>query len=535
MRKARGRFGMRNVPIVAKLASTVALVCLMLVVVGVVGVSELSAAQNRLGSMHRLNLQAISRLDDVSFYFSQLLHEVDGLVLAGNDADARQALERIRSTNESLDRAWAAFRTLPVSANETALASFHRSLTGYRKFLERDLLPLAQNAGGDPTRFVAVRGQVSPLTGSVLVALESLAESVDADAQRSLEASQRDYASARLLIVTLIAVAVALSIVLVMIVGRLIARPLRSTVAVLEGVAEGDLSGRLPAGGRDEVGRMAAALNSGLDRLGESMRGIAATVGRLSSTSEGLAAAAARMNDSASRSSAEVQTVSDGTREISDNTSAVATGSEEIGAAIQEIALVTSDALATADRAVHSAERACEVLASLDRSSSRIETVVKLITSIAAQTNLLALNATIEAARAGAAGRGFAVVATEVKDLAQETARATEDIAKRVAAIQHDSAAAGAAIRDITEVIAAIRDTQTTIAGAVEEQSATTVQMSRTVGQVAARAQQISANVDGVAAAADETAQVARDTAAAANEIGGIAGDLSSTVTVFRY
>jgi methyl-accepting chemotaxis protein len=525
----------RNLPIVAKLASTVAVVCLMLIVVGVVGVRELGTAQERLSEMHRVNLQAISRLDTVAFEFSQLLHEVDGLVLAGNDADARQAVERIRSMNESLDRSWTAFLALPVTVHETARNAYATALAGYRQFLERYLLPLAQNANGDPTRFVAVRGQVSPLTGSVLVALDSLATGVDADAERTLVASRDAYAAARLLIVGLIAVGILLSVVLVVIMGRLISRPLRATVAVLEGVSDGDLSGRLPVAGRDEVGRMAAALNTGLDRLSESLRAISANVGRLSASSDGLAAAADRMNDSASRSSAQVQTVSDGTREISEDTTAVATGSEEIGAAIQEIALVTTDASATADRAVHSASRAGEVLTSLDQSSGEIESVVKLITSIAAQTNLLALNATIEAARAGAAGKGFAVVATEVKDLAQETARATGDIAKRVAAIQHDSAAAGAAIREITEVISSIRDTQNMIAMAVEEQSATTVQMSQTVGRVAERSQRISGNVGSVAAVADETAQVARDTAGTATDLRGIAGDLRRTVSVFRY
>jgi methyl-accepting chemotaxis protein len=241
------------------------------------------------------------------------------------------------------------------------------------------------------------------------------------------------------------------------------------------------------------------------------------------------------MNGSASRSSAEVQAASDGTREISENTSTVATGSQEIGAAIHGIAIVTTDASVTADRAVASASQAGEVLESLDRSSSQIEAVVKLITSIAAQTNLLALNATIEAARAGAVGRGFAVVAAEVKDLAQETARATGDIATRVATIQHDSAAAGAAIREITEVISSIRNTQNVIAAAVSEQSATTEQMSTTAGQVAARSQQICANVGGVAEVAEETAQMARDTAETAKELGGIAGDLQRTVSVFRF
>jgi hypothetical protein len=207
----RGFGAVRNLPIVGKLASTVAVVCLMLIVVGVVGVGELSNAQDRLRDMHRVNLQAIACLDDVAFDFSQLLHEVDGLVLAGNDADARQALERIRSVDESLDRDWAAFRALPVSANDTALNAFTTSLASYRRFLENDLLRLAQNAAGDPSTFVAVRGQVSPLTGSVLVALDSLARSVDKDAQRSLDASQTRIPDRPLLIVALIVLAVALA------------------------------------------------------------------------------------------------------------------------------------------------------------------------------------------------------------------------------------------------------------------------------------------------------------------------------------
>ena len=154
---------------------------------------------------------------------------------------------------------------------------------------------------------------------------------------------------------------------------------------------------------------------------------------------------------------------------------------------------------------------------------------------IAAQTNLLALNATIEAARAGEAGKGFAVVAGEVKELAQGTARATEDIRTRVGAIQTDSAAAVSAIAEIGAVIDQINDTQNAIAAAVEEQTATTNEMSRNVGEVAGGSQQISANVAEVAEAAAETTAAASHTAAAADELARVAHELQQSLTMFRY
>ena len=160
---------------------------------------------------------------------------------------------------------------------------------------------------------------------------------------------------------------------------------------------------------------------------------------------------------------------------------------------------------------------------------------MRTITGIAEQTNLLALNATIEAARAGEAGRGFAVVAGEVKDLAQETARATEDISRRVAAIQADTEGAVVSIERISQVIAQISDFQATIAAAVEEQTATTDEMSRSVQDVATRGEAISTSVDGVAAAADTTAGGATATKEAAAELRDLAGELTALVSQFRY
>jgi methyl-accepting chemotaxis protein len=161
--------------------------------------------------------------------------------------------------------------------------------------------------------------------------------------------------------------------------------------------------------------------------------------------------------------------------------------------------------------------------------------VIKVITAIAEQTNLLALNATIEAARAGEMGKGFAVVASEVKDLAQETARATEDISGRVQAIQADTQGAVTAIEEISRVIARVSDFQTTIASAVEEQTATTGEMNRSVSEAATGSSEIAQNITGVAEAARVTSEGVAGAQQAATEVARMSGDLRDLVASFRY
>jgi methyl-accepting chemotaxis protein len=174
-------------------------------------------------------------------------------------------------------------------------------------------------------------------------------------------------------------------------------------------------------------------------------------------------------------------------------------------------------------------------VAKLGESSTEIAEVVKVITSIAEQTNLLALNATIEAARAGEAGKGFAVVATEVKELAQETARATEDIARRVQTIQGDTAGAVDAIAEISTIIGRINDYQLTIASAVEEQSATTGEMNRNVAEAATGATQIAQNITGIAKGAQGAAASMAEVQDAATDLARVSGELQTLVGRFTY
>ena len=255
----------------------------------------------------------------------------------------------------------------------------------------------------------------------------------------------------------------------------------------------------------------------------------------LAAAAEELTATSKSMSANAEETSAQASVVSAASEQVSRNVVTVATGTDEMSASIREIAANAAEASKVASHAVSVAESTNGTVAKLGVSSAEIGKVVKVITSIAQQTNLLALNATIEAARAGEAGKGFAVVANEVKELAKETAKATEDISQKIDAIQTDTRSAVAAIREISNIIDRISGIQTTIASAVEEQTATTNEMGRNVSEAAKGSAEIAQNITGVAEAAVATSQGAEDSALAAAELTRMAADLQVLVSKFAF
>ena len=265
------------------------------------------------------------------------------------------------------------------------------------------------------------------------------------------------------------------------------------------------------------------------DRLRTESR-IADTARALTSAAEGLATTSSQMSAGAGETSAQAATVSSAAEEVSGNVQTVATGIEELEASIREIAKNAGEAAKVATRAVEVASATNTTINKLGVSSAEIGKVIKVITSIAQQTNLLALNATIEAARAGEAGKGFAVVANEVKELAKETAKATEDISQKIEAIQGDTKGAVQAIAEIGSVIGRINDIQTTIAGAVEEQTATTNEIARNIAEAAKGSTEIAKSITGVAEAARETSGAATGTQKSASELSELAAGLQQLV-----
>ncbi len=319
------------------------------------------------------------------------------------------------------------------------------------------------------------------------------------------------------------------------IITRSVVRPLRRVVEVVTGMADGDLRGSTGIESRDEVGRLAAALEASMANMRAVLGAIGDSSTTLASATEQLSASAQDMARLADESSEQSRIVATAAGQVSTNVQTVSAGSEQMGASIREIAQNASEVSRVAGQAVTAADETTATVAKLGESSLEIAGVVKVITSIAEQTNLLALNATIEAARAGEAGKGFAVVANEVKELAQETAKATQDITARVEAIQADTQGAVRAIGEISSIIGLINDSQGTIAAAVEEQTATTTEMNRNVTEAAVSAGEIAANIDAVSTATTSTTRAMADAQAAIDEVARMATSLHGSVARFRY
>jgi methyl-accepting chemotaxis protein len=335
--------------------------------------------------------------------------------------------------------------------------------------------------------------------------------------------------------IAITAIVLVIALAFVILIGRSITQPLGLLVESIKRVAAGDLTATVSTSSRDEIGVIAGSINQMVGSLKQNIQVIASNSLLLADASQTLSGVSNQVSSAAEQTSAQANVVSAAAEEVSKNIQTVAGATEEMTASVREIAKNASEASKVATSAASVAQKTNVTVAKLGDSSTEIGKVIKVINSIAEQTNLLALNATIEAARAGEAGKGFAVVANEVKELAKQTARATEDIGAKIAAIQHDTQAAVQAIHEIGTVIKQINELQNMIAAAVEEQAATTQEISRNTHEAAAGSAEIAKNILGVSEGARNTTVQASHTARAATELARLSAGLKDVVETFKF
>jgi methyl-accepting chemotaxis protein len=357
----------------------------------------------------------------------------------------------------------------------------------------------------------------------------------DSDAKHAAVAAHAAYVSSRWQVIAVLAAGWLAALGLALLAAASITRRLTPVVTAVGAMATGNLSQVVAAAGRDEIGAMATAVNEAASGLRETISQLAGGAGQLSRDSAELAEVTDAVASNARAVLDQSRSADEAATRISQNLQTVASGAEEMVSSIKEIARNAGEGAQVAQQAVAVVDSTNGTVAKLGASSQEIGNVVKVITAIAEQTNLLALNATIEAARAGESGKGFAVVASEVKDLAQETAKATADITQRIHAIQDDSGEAVDAIARISTIIGQIHEYQTAIASAVEQQTATSDEMSCNITSAAEGAQQIAGRIADVSEAADATTRRIASGQKSASSLAELATDLHGLASRFSY
>ncbi|HEX9461788.1 MAG TPA: methyl-accepting chemotaxis protein [Alphaproteobacteria bacterium] len=544
-----------------KIYAVVGLLSLVAAVIGWMGIDAIRTYDSQVQTITQASKRAVLG-ERVNSAILSVVMDSRGIYMARDRAEAEKfgkpLLEILRGMEKTLVE-WRAL--LP----QDQVAAFDKAERNARQFVQfrTELVRLGLEVGNPTAREYgdndANRANRSALNKEIQT-LADLNNKTIAELSQKLD---QYYASRLHMMIGVAAVGILGSLLLAVFVStKFIRRPIGALTRVMKTLAGGDSTVAIPGTTRgDELGDMSRAVEvfkesmlkaAELDRVrradeeakvarsaaiatlttefGGEIDGV---VRELADAATGMQTDAQAMSTTAEETNRQAVAVASASEEASTNVQTVASAAEELSASIAEISRQVTQSAQIASTAVDEAARTNASVEGLASAAQKIGDVVKLINDIAGQTNLLALNATIEAARAGEAGKGFAVVASEVKSLATQTAKATEDIAAQVTSIQAATGGAVQAIKEISGTIRQISEIATTIASAVEEQGAATKEIARNVQQASAGTNEVSANIAGVTQSAGETGQVASHVLAAAQSLSQQAESLNQRVNRF--
>jgi len=521
---------MRKLSLSMKLAAGFGVPLLALAIVGTMGIycirqlSMLSAGiEQKAGSVSCVR----SAWDEIN----ARKVDVRSFLLSGDEKYMRDYDEQNRLLNEKFSELE---KRMTTDKGRKMLAHFREGIDTYDRISQHvaELQRAGKKSEGVDQLFASGTNTLRADMESTYSELIEFGERLNASAREQQIATESGVTT---LIVLFMLAGLAAGVGMAIWIGRNITGRVAQMGTMIQAISDNDLSLEdMTIRNQDEIGTAGSLLNGMKNNLQKVIQSITETAQQVASASEQFSAASQQITSNSEETSAQANVVTQATQQVSQNLQSVSTGAEEMTATIQSIASNAHEAATVASNAVQTAQAANATVAKLGASSAEIGEVIKVITSIAQQTNLLALNATIEAARAGEAGKGFAVVANEVKELAKQTAKATEDISRKITAIQTDTKGAVDAIGTISGVISQINDISGTIATAVEEQSATTNEMTRNVADAAKGSGEISHNIEGVAQAAQGTSSSAQESQKAANQLAEMAEQLNNLVGRFK-
>ena len=539
----------QNLKIRTKVTIAFAFTLLVSVSLGGFALQRLATVNSYAADVRDSWLPSVEALGD--YAQKVMIFRLRGAYLMLADTPQKQVNE-LKATDEAqatAEKAWAKYEALVTPGFERQLAEEIKA--GWTEYVALNH-KLADLVRGED-RVGAIEFFNGPMRQAFVSKInEKIAKDVQwnsSEGRKAANAGEAAYVSAQYWIIGALLLAAVLSMVAGYLIVRAVAQPIARTTDIMRGLAKHDLSVMVEGlDRRDEIGEMAkavqvfkenmiegdrlaaeqkaeqtkkerrqAAVEGFIERFDQSA---SAALGSLASASAEMQSTAQSMSATAEETSRQATAVAAAAEQATGNVQTVASAAEELSSSIAEISRQVAESTRIASQAVTDATKTNDQVKALAEAAQKIGEVVKLINDIAGQTNLLALNATIEAARAGEAGKGFAVVASEVKSLATQTAKATEDIASQVKAIQSATGDSVAAIEGISGTITRINEIATTVASAVEEQGAATKEIARNVQQAAAGTTEVSSNISGVTKAAGETG-------AASNQVMGAAGELA--------